>query len=116
MDEIETPHEGPAVTWQETGPFDSEMQARQAAKRWSDPTAGLDRDTAYEMAHQPEFSRAGLRDVRKQRIREALERTGVETGHYDNELAGWIEDWEIAAVEVVASLIERAYKAGRNPT
>jgi hypothetical protein len=37
----------------------------------------------------------------------------VDTGRYDNELAVWIVDWEIASVEVVASHIERAYEAGR---
>lgn len=100
------------MSWQAAGPFDSELQARAAATRWSDPTAGLDQETVYAMAHQPELSRAGMRDVRKQRLWEALHRTGVATGRYDNELAVWIEEWQIGAVEVVASLIERAYEAG----
>ncbi|HEX3678778.1 MAG TPA: hypothetical protein VHU90_03570 [Galbitalea sp.] len=100
------------MTWEPTGPFDSELAARAAAKRWSDPTAGLDRETAYDMGHQPELYRAGMRDVRKQRLREALQRTGIETGEYDDELPMWVDGWESASVEVLASLIERAYEAG----
>lgn len=101
------------MTWRANGPFNSELEARAEASRWSDPTAGLDEETAYHMGHQPEFHRAGMRDARKGRLWEAIQRTGVEPGRYDSELAVWIEDWEIASVEVVASLIERAYQAGR---
>jgi hypothetical protein len=100
------------VRWRATGPFDSELEARAAAKRWSDPTVGLDRDRSYELAHDSEDWRAGMRDVRRQRLWEALQRTGVKTGRYDNELVVWLDGWEIASVEVVASLIERAYEAG----
>lgn len=100
------------MDWQAAGPFDSELEAWAAAKRWSDPTAGLDEETAYHMAHQQESWRAGMRDVRKQRLRQALQRTGVQTGQYDNELVVWVEGWEIASVEVLAALIERAYEAG----
>ncbi len=101
------------MTWQASGPFDSELEARAEAGRWSDPTADVDEETAYHMRHQPEFYRAGLRDARKHRLWEAFERTGIDTGRYDGELGMWVQDWEIASVEVVASLIERAYEAGR---
>jgi hypothetical protein len=100
------------VTCGASGPFDSELEARAAAKRWSDPSVGLDPASSYELGHDTEARRAGMRDVRKQRLWEAFTRTGLKTGRYDNEVVVWVDGWEIASVEVVASLIERAYEAG----
>lgn len=78
------------MSWRATGPFESESETRAAAKGWSDLTAGLDPAQRYELAHDSEAWRAGMRDVRKRRLWEALQHTGVATGRYDNEFVVWL--------------------------
>jgi hypothetical protein len=43
----------------------------------------------------------------------ALEDAGVETGAYDNQILGWLCDWEDTTVQVLIGLVSRAYEAGK---
>lgn len=90
------------MTWQASGPFDTEQDAA-AAATWRHVDTDPYDNEAWRQA------RAEAKDLR---LHEALHRTGVPVWAYDTRILAWFAGWEPSMVEVVASLIERAYEAG----
>lgn len=90
-----------------SGPYNTEAQT------WAEPMP-----QAVRALHDAGKVRPGDPDglVRGRKVYAlflALEDAGVETGQYDNQVLGWLVDWEPSTVQVVIGLISRAYEAGR---
>lgn len=60
-----------------------------------------------------------LRDARAARLRlltDACSTAGVEVGEFDRRVLEWLTGWEPTTVQVVADLIQRAYRSGTAAT
>lgn len=80
------------------GPFSSEREAHAAALELGNVTPG-----------EVILSATQRRDMLIRACRAAR----VETGEFDDRIIAWLAQWEDSTVVVVAGLVERAYRAGR---
>jgi hypothetical protein len=80
------------------GPFTTETEARKAAHQIERPFTG-----------SPILSK----EQNSTLLLDVCQDLGVELGHYDVSVIGWLSGWTDANCAVVAGLIQRAFEAGR---
>jgi DTW domain-containing protein YfiP len=93
-----------AAKFRPMGPYASEREALHAAKAWAPSLYASLSDDAWRQAS---------RQAHEQRLLDALDRTSIDTSAWERNVYFWLARDETSTVEVIASMLERAYDAGR---
>lgn len=90
-------------TWRAARPFPNEHEALTAADRWRHVDVS---------PYDNDLWRQAMLRAAQLRLREAIDRTGTPCSAYEHQILDYLARDEPATVEILASLVERAYEAG----